>query len=83
MTVTFKIRFAMLLATWFGVGLIKFAPGTWGSLAALPFAWLIYENWSAPGLAVATILVFLIGVWVSQIHAMQLPEEDPSENATG
>ena len=79
MTVTFKIRFAMLLATWFGVGLIKFAPGTWGSLAALPFAWLIYENWSAPGLAVATILVFLIGVWVSQIHAMQLPEEDPSE----
>ena len=69
----------MLLATWFGTGLIKFAPGTWGSLAALPFAWLIHENWGVPGLAAATMLVFLIGVWVSQIHAQQLPDEDPSE----
>ncbi len=79
MLVTIKIRFAMVLATWFGSGLIKFAPGTWGSLAALPFAWLIYESWRAPGLAVATMLVFLIGVWVSHIHAQQLSDEDPSE----
>ena len=27
---------AGLLATWFGAGLIRGAPGTWGSLAALP-----------------------------------------------
>ncbi len=79
MSVSFKFRFAMVLATWFGSGLVKFAPGTWGSLAALPFAWLIYENWQTPGLAVATMLVFLIGVWVSHIHAQQLPDEDPSE----
>ena len=51
MILTFKLRFAMVLATWFGSGLIKLAPGTCGSLAALPFAWLLYDNWCAPGLA--------------------------------
>ena len=69
----------MVLATWFGTGLIRFAPGTWGSLAALPFAWLIHESWRATGLAVATMLVFLIGVWVSHIYAQQFPDDDPSE----
>ena len=69
----------MTLATWFGIGLIKFAPGTWGSFAALPFAWVIYEIWGAPGLALATLLVSLTGVWVSHIHAQQSPDEDPSE----
>tara|TARA_Y100000589_G_C26933387_1_gene539286 strand:+ start:335 stop:775 length:441 start_codon:yes stop_codon:yes gene_type:complete len=69
----------MVLATWFGSGLIKLAPGTCGSLAALPFAWLLYDSWSAPGLAAATILMFLIGIWASNTHAQQLPDEDPSE----
>ena len=69
----------MLLATWFGSGLIKLAPGTWGSLAALPFAWIIYENWRAPGLALATLAVFLIGIYVSQIYARDRENEDPSE----
>ncbi len=32
---------ATLIATWFGVGLIKGIPGTWGSLAALPCAYII------------------------------------------
>ena len=79
MILTFKLRFAMVLATWFGSGLIKLAPGTCGSLAALPFAWLLYDNWCAPGLAAATILMFLIGIWASHTHAQQLPDEDPSE----
>lgn len=69
----------MVLATWFGSGQIKFAPGTFGSLAALPFAWLIYDNFNAQGLAVVTLVVFLIGIWAADIHAQQLPDEDPSE----
>ena len=36
-----------LLATWFGIGLIPVAPGTWGWLAALPFAWVIRELFPA------------------------------------
>ena len=34
-------RLAAALATWFGVGLIRPAPGTWGSLAGLILAWPI------------------------------------------
>jgi phosphatidylglycerophosphatase A len=32
---------AALIGTWFGTGLLPLAPGTWGSLAALPFAWVV------------------------------------------
>ena len=37
------IRFFLLkmIVTWFGSGLLPKAPGTWGSLAAVPFAWVL------------------------------------------
>ena len=44
---------AALLATWFGAGLLPRAPGTWGSLAALPFAWFIRDGFGAVGLALS------------------------------
>lgn len=55
----------VLIATWFGTGYMKPAPGTWGSAAALPFAWVIaalagsHLMWSLLG---ATMVVFLIGI---------------------
>jgi len=33
----------VLLATWFGAGYLPKAPGTWGSVGALPFAWVLVE----------------------------------------
>ncbi len=56
---------AALLATWFGVGLIPIAPGTWGSLAALPLAWAIRSLWGATGLAIALAIVFFTGWWAA------------------
>jgi len=56
---------SVFLATWFGAGLLPVAPGTWGSLAALPFAWVIQSTWGWPGLGVAAGVVFCIGVWAS------------------
>ena len=35
---------SFLLSTWFYTGLLPLAPGTFGSIAALPFAWLIIES---------------------------------------
>ena len=32
-----------LITTTFGVGYLRPAPGTWGSLAALPLAWGVHE----------------------------------------
>lgn len=43
MTKTTEDRWAEITATVFYVGYMKPAPGTWGSIAALPMAWLIYE----------------------------------------
>lgn len=56
---------AMLLATWGGVGLIRFAPGTAGSLAAIPFAWAVSAAGGVSALALATLAVFAVGVWAS------------------
>ncbi len=58
---------AILLATWFGTGLLPMAPGSWGSLAALPFAWGIHVALGWPGLAAATVIVFFIGLWCSEV----------------
>lgn len=66
----------VLIATWFGSGLIRPAPGTWGSLAALPFAWAImhYGDWR--WLMVAAVLLFPIGIWAANIYAAQSGKED-------
>jgi phosphatidylglycerophosphatase A len=69
---------AVLLATWFGTGLLPIAPGSWGSLAALPFAWAIRSHVGATGLAIATVIVFAIGWWVAATVAKVSAIEDPS-----
>ena len=56
---------AALIATWFGSGLLAGAPGTWGSLAALPFAWVIHFFFGQIGLAVAIVIVFFLGLWAT------------------
>jgi len=58
---------AVLLATWFGAGLLPVVPGTWGSLAALPFAWAIQSRWGDAALAAGAVLVFAVGWWVAGV----------------
>lgn len=57
---------ALLLATWWGTGLSPRAPGTVGSLAALPFCsiWLLYlPLWGVAGVA---LLLMFLGVWAAE-----------------
>jgi phosphatidylglycerophosphatase A len=56
---------AFLLATWFGAGLLPKAPGTWGALAALPFAWGLVWLGGPVLLLTAAALVFALGLWAS------------------
>lgn len=67
----------VLLATWFGVGYLPKAPGTWGSLAALPFAWLLQVYTGAPGLLLASLLVFIIGILASNSYMARSGSHDP------
>jgi phosphatidylglycerophosphatase A len=58
---------AMLVATWFGCGLLPKMPGTWGSLAALPLAWLIAYISGPAGLLIAAVAIFAIGCWAAGV----------------
>ena len=77
-----------LLATWFGVGNIKYAPGTFGSLAALPI-WLlidsIFRNVYVPVFAQTLIwvillsLLFFVGVFAADIYSKKTKSKDSSK----
>lgn len=70
---------SLMLSTWFYSGLVPFAPGTFGSIAALPFAWLIVEHAGKMGLANATLIVFVIGLWASKTYMAETGKTDPGE----
>lgn len=68
---------AVLLGTWFGVGLLPAMPGTWGSLVALPCAWAIRALWGAAGLTVAVAFTVTVGCWAAAKVAKASAAEDP------
>jgi len=64
------------LAFGFGSGLSRFAPGTMGTLAAIPFAFLLK---SLPVLVFWPVLagLFLLGVKICTISSRRLGQHDP------
>lgn len=68
-----------LIATFFYVGHMRPAPGTWGSLAALPFAWLIYILTGPWGLVVGVVISYVLGVWATEVETRGKDDHDPSE----
>lgn len=76
-TSTEQAKLPMLVATFFGSGLSPIAPGTVGSLAALPLAYVLL---SVPvGQAMLVIgALFLMGVWASNTVEAALEQHDAS-----
>lgn len=68
---------ATILATWGWTGLLPGAPGTWGSLFTLPFAWLIADTWGPSALFVAAAAAFLVGLWASGRYLLNSKSKDP------
>ena len=68
---------ASLIATWFGSGLLPRIPGTWGSLAALPFAALIAGFGGPWALLAAALAAFLLGLWAGPRYAESVGADDP------
>jgi phosphatidylglycerophosphatase A len=72
-----KNYFSWIIATWFGSGLLPIAPGTWGSLAAFPFAYIISVNSGPYVLIIGTVALFFIGVSASNNVEKSTRKKDP------
>jgi phosphatidylglycerophosphatase A len=70
---------AALLATWFGAGKLPVAPGSWGSLAALPFAWGLAWAGGPLALAAGAAAVLGAGIWASNRVIAASGAKDPGE----
>lgn len=72
-----KGKIALILATWFGSGLTPVAPGTSGTLAAVPVVLLMgrLETIQA-GLFVLFFLI--VSVWTADVSCKILGRDDPS-----
>jgi phosphatidylglycerophosphatase A len=88
-----KFSFSTIIATFFGVGFIPFAPGTFGSIMAFPlYVLLTYFMSMAQGgvssisatelinnLLVLTAALFLLGTWAADQYSLNSGKEDPKE----
>jgi len=61
----------------FGSGLAPKAPGTFGTIAAIPI-YLLVQNLSLMLYITLTVMAFIVGIWICQQSADWLGKEDPS-----
>ncbi|MEZ5779644.1 MAG: phosphatidylglycerophosphatase A [Paracoccaceae bacterium] len=73
------MTFPRLLATWFGTGLLRPAPGTWGSAVAVALGLLIDRIFGFPALFAATAIVIPLGFWAIAATVAGSDDKDPSE----
>ncbi len=66
-----KQNIANFLATWFYSGYINPAPGTWGSIAAIPFGIALLYTGSLTVLISATAIIFALGLWSAHMFSAQ------------
>ncbi len=66
------------LATGFGTGYLRPAPGTWASAFAVPAAYLIHATLGFPALALAVVALALAGWWAVGV-TLAGSGEDPAE----
>jgi phosphatidylglycerophosphatase A len=72
-----KHKICWIIATWFGSGLLPKAPGTWGSLAAIPFAYIMSVYTCPYVLISGTVALFFIGIWASDKIEESAQKKDP------
>lgn len=63
------------IAFGFGSGLMPIAPGTWGTLVAIPIYWLL-STFSLPVYLSVTFLAFVLGVFVSERVSLDMGVHD-------
>lgn len=69
---------ATWVATWFGCGLMRPAPGTWGTIGALPFAIILLLVGGLPALLAGLVIVCAAGYWASRQMEEMTGDHDAS-----
>jgi phosphatidylglycerophosphatase A len=59
-----------VISHWFGCGLVPGAPGTAGTIGALPVYWAV-SGYGPVGVAAAAALATIVGIWASS-HAARI-----------
>ncbi len=73
------MKVSRALSIWFGAGLLRPAPGTWGSVAAVALGLAIDRFLGFPALVLATGLVTAAGFWACGRELAGRSGDDPSE----
>jgi phosphatidylglycerophosphatase A len=83
---------SFLVATWFGLGYLPKAPGTWGSLAGIAIACIFFRLWPPQAgisfdlvvvvhqfdaMCLVLLVIALLGVWTSSRTCKFLGVKDP------
>ncbi|MBF0096212.1 MAG: phosphatidylglycerophosphatase A [Magnetococcales bacterium] len=71
-------RLAVQVATLFGAGCLPKAPGTWGTVVTLPFAWLVAQA-GMLWYGVVLFLLTLLGCWATTFACRHFQRQDPSQ----
>ena len=64
------------IVTVIGIGLLPFAPGTWGTLIAFPLYWLATPFLEPAGFLVLLAVLFGLGVWACGVTGRAIGASD-------
>ena len=65
-----------MIAFGFGAGLMPKAPGTWGTLVAIPFYFLALQIGGTTAVIGCALLFFIVGIWASAVTGRNLGVAD-------
>lgn len=74
----FSGKTSLTLSTWFGTGLLPVAPGTFGTLGAVPLVFGLTCLGTVPGVFIIAMVV-AVAIWASDRSEKLLGNNDPSE----
>ncbi len=72
------LKIAEIISTWFYVGKIRWAPGTWGTLATVPFVIGAQALGSIVYMGFTFVVIFL-GIFLSDVYEKSKNDHDLSE----
>lgn len=72
-------KIALIIATYFGLGLSPKAPGTVGSIGTIPLAFVLAYFFGAYGIIVAAVPLAIIGIYATDVLIRDQEEKDPGK----